>query len=352
MFKKIKIKFKKFIGTISTSTFIFLLVLPASTNYKLKDYGFGNGGVSNATSANYSLNGIAGEVSGAKSSSAAYKIGDGLIFNSQANVPTAPTFTNPSSYYNKLHLVINTAANPTDTKYAVAISTDNFSTITNYVKSDSTVGATLSLTDYRDYNGWGNTSGINIIGLTANITYQVKVKAMQGKFTETAYSPTASVATVSPTLTFSLSTNAINFGNLNAGSVVDSPANITVGFSTNGETGGNIFVVGKNGGLLSPTKSYTISAVSGNLTALTQGFGAQAVSVTQTSGGPLAMTTAYNQTGNTVAIIDSSVRQIFNTNAPISGGSGVFMFKAKSSSITPAANDYGEVVTVMAAGSF
>lgn len=352
MFKKIKTKLKNFKNILPKSAFIFLLVLPASTNYKLKDYGFGSGGVDNASSAAYSLNAISGEQSGAPASSAAYKIGDGLIFTNQANVPLAPTFTNPNNYYNKLQLIINTSSNPTDTKYAIAISTDNFATVTKYVKADHTIGSTLLLADYQTYASLGGASGFSIIGLAANTTYQVKVKAMQGKFTETGYGPTATAATVNPTLSFAININTINFGSLSVGTVINSPQNVVVDFATNGETGGKVYVIGKNGGLLSASKSYTIASASGDLSSLTEGFGAQGTTVTQSSGGPLSIVAPYNVAANNVGVVSAAVREIFSSSNPIVAGQGTFMLKAKSSSLTPAASDYSEMLTVIASGSF
>jgi hypothetical protein len=346
MQKKIKKTLLNFFKKISTATFVFLLVLPSSTNYKLKDYSFGSGGSGNAISDNYSINSIVGETSAGKLSSADYKIGSGLVFTNQTNVPNAPTFNNPDNYYNKLQIIINTSGNPADTKYAIAISDDSFTT-TQYVQNDNTVGAVLGVEDYQISSAWDY-----IIGLTSSTSYQVKVKAMQGKFTETDYGPIASAATVGPTLSFSISTNSITFSNLHAGTVVDSPQNISANLTTNGESGGSIYIYGVNGGLLSVTKSYKIDSVSGNLAALSKGFGAQGFSVTQNSGGPLTILSPYNVSDDNVGIIDSSIRKIFSSVNPIIDGSGTFVLKAKSSSITPAATDYTETLNVIASGSF
>ena len=338
---------------------MFFLVMPASTNYKLKDYGFGSGGASNATSTNYAMDVISGEQSAGKLTGAAYDAGTGLAFTNQANVPVAPTFSNPSNYYNKLQIILNTSGNPTDTKYAIAISTDNFVT-TNYVQSDNTVGSAPGAEDYKTYTNWGGAGGTFVIGLNANTTYKVKVKAIQGKFTETGYGPIATASTVNPTLSFGIYTDtlpvapfSIDFGSLTVNTVVDSPQKIWIDLTTNGETGGKVYIIGKNGGLLSSSKSYTISSVSGDLTAQAKGFGAQGVSATQTSGGPLTIVTPYdNVATNIVGVVDTSVREIFSSDNPIIGGSGSFLLKAKSSALTPSANDYSEILTMVASGSF
>jgi len=342
----------------SLPTGVFLIfVFPASTTYQLKDYGFGGGGVGNGSSGSYSVNAIGGEQSLGSLGGTAYDLGSGLTFTQQANVPPAPTFTNPSNYYNKLKIVLDTGDNPSDTKFAIAISTDNFSSDTRYVQNDSTIGGVLGGEDYQTYASWGGAAGTLIIGLVPSTSYAVKVKAIQGKFTETGYGPTATASTVSPRLTFDIDVSALDeensatatsFGNLFAGTVTDSDKKVWVDFDTNGESGGRVYVYSNNAGLLSTRAAYTIGTVTGNLTALTEGFGAQ--SLTATNG--LSETVLYDQTGNNVGTVDTSIREIFTASAPTTGGRGSFLFKAKSSAVTPAANDYTESITVVAAASF
>lgn len=338
---------------------LFLIfVFPASTNYQLKDFGFGTGGVGNATSGSYAIDAISGEQSAGNLDGTTYDLGSGLIYTNQANVPPAPTFTNPSSYYNKLKIVLDTGSNPSDTLFAIAISTDNFVSDTKYVQSDDTVGATLGIEDYQTFANWGAApTGTLIIGLAANTEYKVKVKAWQGKFTETGYGPIATASTVNPTMTFDVdvssideenSVTTIDFGNLFAGTVVDSPTKIWVDLITNGESGGRVYVSSNNAGLQSTHASYLISAVTDNLTSLSEGFGAQ--SSTATNG--LSEVTLYDKVGNEVGITDTTIREIFTAAAPVSGGRGSFLLKAKSSTVTPAAVDYTETLTVIASASF
>lgn len=338
-----------------------LFAMPASTNYQLKDFGYGGGGAANSTSTNYAIEGIAGEQNAARLDGTTYDLGPGLQFANQANVPPAPTFTNPSNYYNKLALTLAAGGNPTDTLFAIAISTDDFVT-TNYVQSDNTVGATLGLEDYQTYSAWGGGSGFTVIGLAASTTYKVKVKAWQGKYTETGYGPEASAATVGARLTFDIDVSAsdtdtdppyaTNIGDLVAGAVTSSPEKIWVDFDTNGESGGRVYIVASNAGLQSSRASYTISSVTGNLTSLSEGFGAQGSTATESAGGPFAVATAYDLTSNNVAIADTTIREIFTSGAPVTSARGSFLLKAKSSAVTPAASDYTETLTVLASASF
>ena len=341
--------------------FFLIFAFPASTDYQLKDFGFGTGGVSNATSTDYALDAVSGEQSAGNLDGTTYDLGSGLLFTNQANVPPAPALTNPSNYYNKLKIALDTGSNPSDTKFAIAISTDNFVSDTRYVQSDDTVGATLGIEDYQTYVNWGGASGTLIIGLTADTEYKVKVKAWQGKFTETGYGPIATASTVNSQMTFDIDVSAIDednsvtatsFGELFADTVTNSDKKIWVDFDTNGESGGRVYVYSDNAGLVSTVAGYTIDTVTGNLTALSEGYGAQGVSATQSAGGPFTVTTTYDLTANNVAVTDTTIREIFTTSNPTTAGRGSFLLKAKTSAVTPAANDYTETLTVIASASF
>ena len=132
-----------------------------------------------------------------------YRAQIGLPYQQNVSVPPAPSLSNPGSWFNQLQLILDTGDNPTDTVYAIAISADNWVT-TQYVKSDLTVGSSLSISDYQSFIGWGGGSGVIILGLTSSTTYKVKVKASQGAFSETAYGPSASASTAAPELDFDL----------------------------------------------------------------------------------------------------------------------------------------------------
>jgi hypothetical protein len=233
---------------------------------------------------------------------------------------------------------------------------------TEYVKSDFTVGTSLTITDYQTYASWGSGTGVNIVGLQPNTTYKTKVRAMHGKFTESGYSAIATAATVNPSLTFDLDVSAsdtetaspytLAFNDLVPGTVVNSPQKIWVDFDTNGDFGGSIYTYGQNGGLHSTAVAYTISALTGNLAALTQGFGAQSTSATQGSGGPFVVSSPYDGTSDSVGITDTNIRRIYSAAAPITAGRSSLQLKAKITATTPSSSDYTETLTVVAAASF
>jgi len=212
---------------------------PSSTNYQLPEYTFGSGGTNNSTSTNFRLKGVAGEVEFGRPSSTNYKLGSGLTYLNKSNVPPAPALSNPSANYDRLKLVINTNNHPTDTEFAVAISTDNFASDIQYVKSDNTIGSSLTTTDFRTYTSWGSASGVYITGLQRNTTYYVKAKARQGSFTESEWGPASTgVPTSDAALTFSIDSSNITFNNLNSGNAyTDTSKSTTVTTSTNAYNG-------------------------------------------------------------------------------------------------------------------
>ncbi len=327
---------------------------PATTNYQLNSYGFGSGGTANSTTANYALEGISGEISGSPSSTATYTVKPGFVQTQQAHVPKVASFDNGSgAYYNKLHFVIDQQSNPSDALYAVSISTDNFVSDIKYVKSDLTVGSSLALTDYQTYSSvtWGGASGANIIGLLPNTTYYLRIKATQGKFTESAYGPIASATTTNPHLSFSVSTSSIDMGTLLTGTVVDSPSTIDVTFDTNAASGGDVYINGKNTGLFSTSASNTITSSTGDLSSLPRGFGAQVTS-TASSSGSFVKLSPYDGSSNNVGITDATIRRIITAAGPVVGGTGSIRIKTKAATDEKAATDYTETITLLASASF
>lgn len=335
--------------------------MPSSGNYKLNNYGFGSGGTSNSSSSNYKLNATTGETSNVESTSTNYKARSGNQNTQQAHVPAAPTFTNTASYYNKLAFVVIPGANASDTLFSIAISSDNFVT-TQYIKTDNTITNTKSFSDYQTYAAWGGASGEFVVGLLPNTTYKIKVSAMQGNFTETEYGPTSSAATVAPSITFDLDTAStdsetsppysVSFTSLLPGTVVGSTEKIWIDLNTNAESGAGVFISSLNGGLRSARLSYTLSSATADLASAGSGYGAQGLTVTQSSGGPLALSSPYNGAGQNVGIINSTIRQLLSSAAPITAGRASIQIKAKASSTTPSSSDYGDTLTITTAGIF
>jgi len=193
-------------------------------------------------------------------------------------------------------------------------------------------------------------------------TYYVKAKAFHGDFTESGFGPTGSASTVDPQLTFDIDIHAndqdtggpyiLDIGTLLAGNVVTAPDKIWLDLETNAESGGSVFAASQNNGLLSNSASYTIPGVNGNLDSLSEGFGFRGNTASQDSGGPFVISTDFNKSGNNVSQIPQTFVTVFETAAPVVGGRGSLLVKAKSSSQTPAKNDYREVLTFIGAANF
>jgi hypothetical protein len=362
--KKEKILILLFILSVLVNPSL-VLAGPSSTNYRLDEYGFGAGGTASSSSEGYSMFGTVGETSEASMSSESFVIGGGLEGTMQASVPPAPSITNPEDYYNKLKLVINTGNNPTDAEFAIAISEDSFGTDTRFVQHDHTVSTTLNEDDWQTYAEWGGASGFLIIGLSPNKTYSVRVAARQGSYTQTQYGPLASAQTISPTLSYAIRIGptypgtptappySISLGSLTPGSVVTTTNKVWIDFETNGTAGGAIYLHDNNGGLLSSQTGYTINSVTNNLASLLEGYGAQGTDVSETTGGPMTIASPYDGSSNTVGMIDTQKRIIFDSsNQPVAGGRAAFVLKAKSSSTAPASTDYADILTVLVSASF
>lgn len=339
-------------------------IFPSSNSYTLTDYGFGAGGTASSSSLNYSLFGLLGQTDGGLLSSDLYKIGGGLEYTMNANVPSAPTFTNPASYYNRLHIILDDADNPTDAEFAIAISTDDFASDTRYVQDDGTIGAELGAEDWQTYTAWGAGSGSEIIGLTGDTTYTVKVAARRGQFfTQGEWSETASAATTALSITFDIDVDStdtetsppytVSIGDLDTGSVTTASDRVWIDLTTNAENGGYVYVYSTNGGLNSSTTSYTIDSLTGDLSSEDEGFGIRSNSVSESSGGPLVAESPYNVSADNVGIINTTIRNIYNSSGnPITGGRASILIKAKASSITPSSSDYTETLTIIASASF
>lgn len=346
-----------------TSLGVVLMVagLPASTNFQLQSYGVGSGGTAVSSSTNYQVNGLAGQLTG-RSTSAHYTGGFGLNYHMQGNVPTL-TLTNDDNWYDKLHLTLDPAGNPSDTLFLIAISTDGFTT-TQYIKNDLTITSTLNSSDYMTFADLGGSSGVILRGLAESTVYSVQADALRNSaFTETGLGPVTSGATVNqqirfrldvaPTYTSTSPPYVVSFGSLLPGSVITASNKIWATISTNADNGGYIYGDGLNGGLSSVTTGHTIASGTVNLSSATEGFGLQDLSVTQTAEGPLAENANYNVSGTNVSQLMTNLAELFTTSgSPITGGVGEIGVVAKAGLLTSAANDYTETMTLVAAGSF
>jgi len=339
------------VKSLVTSLFLGSVLFAAfssSPNYQLKSYTIGPGATNSAQSTTYHAQATVGEQNNGTTSSANYVSQNGSIQAEQLNIPPPPSLSNGGGiYYNKLQLIINTGGNPSDSTYAVAVSTNNF-TYVEYVQTDGTLGPSPV---YQSYTAWGGAGGSYIVGLTASTAYQVKVAAMEGMYTNTNFGNYTSQSTVAPSITFSESSNALNLGNLLPGAIVVSPS-LNINLTTNAVDGGSVYISGTNQGLKSISGNYVIPAYSGDLASVNQGFGLQALSSSETSGGPMTIDSSYDVSGYNVEADSIVPQQIFNSLNPIVNGLASVDAAAKVYNDSPSANDYQEVLTFIASANF
>ncbi len=186
---------------------------------------------------------------------------------------------------------------------------------------------------------------------------------------EAAHDTIVVTAVVAPTFNFVLSGDTDSFtSNLSTGSVgTTTGVNATV--NTNARNGWLAWAKGANTGLTSAAASKTIAATtpgtSATLTAGTEGYvvgitniaqgsGAGTTAITQGSGaGTTTPTSAYDATGGAHGSgLDTTYRQIASSNGSAAGAILTLRERAAINSLTPAANDYTDTMTVIGAGNF
>lgn len=344
-----------------TAVFALFGVMPSSGNYELNNYSYGSGGTGESTSTNFSLNATTGETSNVQSESTNFRVRSGNNNVQQANVPVAPSFTNPANYYDKLNFIINPSDNPSDARYSIAISDDNFVTV-RFIQNDNTIGANRGPEDYQTYAAWGGVSGQQVVGLKPATTYKIRVNAIHGSFSETEYGPEASAMTAAPTLSFDIDTSATDtetappygaaFGPVLPATVINSAETIWIDLDTNANSGAAVYLRSANSGLTSSAASHTIASASADLGAVGSGYGAIGSTATQLSGGPIGIVAPYNGTLEEVGLLDGSLRSIFSSISPVVGGRASFLLKVKTLPQTPASDDYEDTLTIIAAASF
>ncbi len=161
---------------------------------------------------------------------------------------------------------------------------------------------------------------------------------------------------VAETLSFSLSTNATNFGTFDLGTVNTSVPNVTSTISTNAASGASVYIQdqgnGTNPGLyksVSPT--HLIASASTTLSAGNEGYGIQATTTANGSGATITIASAYDKSGNDVGGLNITPTLLGSASAPIFQREIVVTHKAAISNLTPAGN-YSDVLTYSCAGNF
>ena len=268
--------------------------------------------------------------------------------------------------YNKARFELTPNGNPSDTLYAVALSTDNFTNDIKYIDGATFLPESATnhnINDFRTETYW-ETEVFNIQGLMASTLYYVRISALSGDFTQSDYSTAAStttgagniffdidIAPTSGTTTETSSPYTISFtgtDDLMAGAAATTaPSLVWLDISSNSVGGVAVIQLGKNGGLYSTTTTQTITSADADLDTVNEGFGLQSYYIDNDTSAYLGDLTAESNYGgsiNTVGAVETSANKIYDGDGPIQNGRVAMYLKARAAtSITPA-TDYSEEI--------
>ena len=162
-------------------------------------------------------------------------------------------------------------------------------------------------------------------------------------------------ATVSQTVSCTASTSTTAFGTLTTSAVSTSTPDVTVSLSCNYAAGGTLKVhdAGNttNPGLYSTTATYLVTSTTATLSAGTAGYGIQASTNANGSGGTLTINPTYDKTGDNVGGLTIADTNISSSTEPIASRETVVKHKAAISGLTKAATDYADTLTYSCTGN-
>jgi hypothetical protein len=386
-----------------------------SSNYRLVAPEIGNTAAGTIDSANYSQLLSVGLIDGVTTTSDNYEAAGGFSRLIQANVPQIACFETSTTNlttnctgvpggagmvgvcaepgcYNRAKLEIDSQSNAADARYAVQISTSSdFSSNVYYVDGTTRLlKSNLTIGDFLPKCEWEGTTATsvcgvanatwqkyNILGLTANTTYYVRISAhtgtdTSGQYSQTGWSPSISAATQAISISFDIDVASspagtsnqpykLELGVLNPNTINTSSNQILIKTSTNALNGLDVKVKGQNGALKHTNNTDTIAAVSGNLANI-YGYGLRNVlasnSATNTSNlGSINVASTPTDftdsaTPQQVGAPTTSYQKLFDSNnLPLQEGVAGFVAKAKADIDTPIGN-YNEFLTFLVSAVF
>lgn len=386
-----------------TLTILLLLVTTAgfviaeetnSSNYKILGARVGSGGGetdNTNTGGEYGLLVTVGEIADDRTNSANYSVLPGSPNVLIANTPLVECFETATSgstscsdpeinpdgmimlcgdggCYDRARFEIDTQNNPVDTLYSAQIK-ESSDSVWDFVDGTTFLIEDLSTHDINDYlteSAWENTaSNFNVLGLTPGRTYDLRLTALDGDFTESIASPIETSTTSIPEISFDIdidgtggsttetsAPNSINLGVLNPSSVTTANDLIWFDLGTNSVNGAVVFIEDNFNGLNSVSNSYTISSNSIDLSTVNEGFGLVEFSSNETYLGPLSVSALFGNGGDIVGAVSTTASNFYNTSGnPISQGRAGIYVKARSNIEVPAASDYEDEITFTIIGS-
>lgn len=407
-----------FIYSLTLLSFIFVSLLPVSAqeldspNYTIVDPTFdGGGGISN--SGNYSLLSSIDPNADSRLSSGSYAIGSGFGNGIFANIPkvrcaesdtiagttTCVNFPKGAGAqgecgtpgcYDRIKIEIDHQNNPVDTLYLIGILDTNTAT-QYYLQNDHTISTTYDINDYmticalegkdtRSGSGCASSSdpgwdvdlqSTNVFNLAEAHTYTIKVRALQGDFTESNWSPTVNVTTKTSSISFDVdiadgtgasaenpAPYAVSLGSLTPNVVKTATNRVWLDLNTNIVAGMSVYVKDINGGLKSGAN--TIASQTENLAVDSNnngGYGVKTASFTQASLGPILADSTFNTTPeHAVGAVSTTQDLIFSTNTTgnnvgqVTNGRASVFIKALAKDATPTGS-YTDTITFIMIGN-
>lgn len=158
-------------------------------------------------------------------------------------------------------------------------------------------------------------------------------------------------ATVSTSMTFTLSGNSSAFGSLSTGSVNPGGTDITLTAASNTNAGYTVSVRdqgdGSTGGLYNSGATYNIASATATLSAGNEGYGIQASTAT---GATLSAT--YNKTSNNVGGLTVAPQTLFSRAAANTANDTVLIHHLAAISGFTKAGTYADTITYVATGNY
>ena len=213
---------------------------------------------------------------------------------------------------------------------------------------------------------WTNSAAVTVKGSATSsnqgtITTRSSVPADidAGAFTTASITDDQIVvtATVPQLFSFALSGYTDNIGTLDPGAVSSSPTPRTATVNTNAKNGWYVWAKSANAGLTSATASKTITSTTpgsnSTLSAGTEGYNTGVTSSQGAGSGTISVAAAFNGTDSYQGGgLDANLRTLASSNGTAQNAVLTIENNVSISSITPAAADYTDTITVVAAGLF
>lgn len=212
---------------------------------------------------------------------------------------------------------------------------------------------------------WTSTAAVSVkSSATSDNSGSVTTRTNAPATIDTASYATASItddqiavsATVPQAFSFALSANSDALGTLSTGSVSSSPTPRTATVNTNAKNGWYVWAKDSNTGLNSASAAATIASTTpgsnSTLSAGTEGYNT-GVASSQTSGtGTITVAAPFVNGANQGGGLDTSLRTLASSNGTANNAVLTLTNHAAINAATPAATDYADTITVVAAGLF